>query len=199
MLVCLCNELDVSRPLRHADTVPARDAECRQRFDQAHHAAFAHFQPGSVLRTKVYIRLADALVQQGGRAQGGTLVVQTRDRESHGAKVRQLEISRGQGRFLRGRAGQWQLDAQALGYGVRAIIGVTAAQPAKPQLLATLAELPQVLECQHVTGADSYVLNVVAPDLAGLEALIARISLFGETRTSIVLSSPIPRRGLRPA
>lgn len=92
-----------------------------------------------------------------------------------------------------------ELDAQALGYGVRAIIGITAAQPAKPQLLATLAELPQVLECQHVTGADSYVLNVVASDLAGLEALIARISLFGETRTSIVLSSPIPRRGLRPA
>lgn len=91
-----------------------------------------------------------------------------------------------------------ELDTQALGYGVQAIIGITAPQPAKPHLLATLAAMPQVLECHHVTGADSYVLSVVAADLAGLESLIARINLFGETRTSIVLSSPIPRRGLQP-
>ena len=29
--VCLCNEFDVSGPVRHADTIPARDAECGQR------------------------------------------------------------------------------------------------------------------------------------------------------------------------
>ncbi|WP_195797131.1 Lrp/AsnC family transcriptional regulator [Roseateles sp. DAIF2] len=90
-----------------------------------------------------------------------------------------------------------ELEPRALGYAVRAIIGITAPQPAKARLLSKLRELPEVLECHHVTGADSYVMTVVATGLAELEALIARINAFGETRTSIVLSSPIPRRGLR--
>lgn len=90
-----------------------------------------------------------------------------------------------------------ELDPLALGYAVRAIIGITSAQPAKAKLLATLRDMPGVLECHHVTGADSYVMTVVATGLAELEALLARINGFGETRTSIVLSSPIPRRGLR--
>ena len=60
--------------------------------------------------------------------------------------------------------------------------------------------MPEVLECHHVSGADSYLMTVVATDLAHLEALIASINLYGETRTSIVFSTPIPRRGVgRPA
>ncbi|WP_349743044.1 Lrp/AsnC family transcriptional regulator [Roseateles cavernae] len=91
-----------------------------------------------------------------------------------------------------------ELDPLALGYAVRAIIGITAAQPAKAKLLAKLRTMAEVLECHHVTGADSYVMTVVAPGMAELEALIARINAYGETRTAIVMSTPIPRRGLQP-
>ena len=56
--------------------------------------------------------------------------------------------------------------------------------------------MPEVLECHHVTGADSYLMTVVARDLPDLERFLGAINGWGETRTSIVLSTPIPRRAL---
>lgn len=46
-------------------------------------------------------------------------------------------------------------------------------------------------------GADSYLLRVVAADIAELEQFIGTINGYGETRTSIVMSEPLPRRGLQ--
>jgi Lrp/AsnC family transcriptional regulator, leucine-responsive regulatory protein len=83
-----------------------------------------------------------------------------------------------------------------VGYSVKAIIGIHAPQPGKQRLLETLEKIPEILECHHVTGADSYIMTVVAVDLKHLESLIGSINGFGETRTSIVFSTPIPRRGV---
>lgn len=89
-----------------------------------------------------------------------------------------------------------ELDPARCGYGVRAIVGITVQQPGKLALLEVLRQAPEVLECQHVAGADSYVMTVVARSLPDLERFIASINRYGETRTSIVFSTPIPRRGL---
>ncbi len=94
------------------------------------------------------------------------------------------------------RAVAADVDAAKAGYGVRAIVGITAAQPGKKALLDTLRRAPEVLECHHVAGADSYHLMVVARDLGDLERFLGSINAYGETRTSIVFSTPIPRRGL---
>lgn len=89
------------------------------------------------------------------------------------------------------------VSPEALGYSVRAIVGINVPQPGKLQLVSKLRQMPEVLECHHVSGDDSYLLTLVAVDLQHLEALIASINMFGETRTSIVFSTPIPRRGLQ--
>lgn len=89
-----------------------------------------------------------------------------------------------------------EVSAAAAGYGVRAIIGINVPQPGKRQLIDKLTQMPEVLECHHVSGADSYLMTVVATDLPHLEALIASINVYGETRTSIVFSTPLPRRGV---
>jgi len=89
-----------------------------------------------------------------------------------------------------------EVDAVRAGYGVRAIVGITALQPGKKALLDKLRQAPEVLECHHVAGADSYLMTVVARDLADLERFLGAINGYGETRTSIVFSTPIPRRGL---
>ncbi len=90
------------------------------------------------------------------------------------------------------------VDPAAVGYGVQALIGMTTPQPGKQKLLAKLREMPEVVECVHVTGQDSYMLRVVTRDIAHLEALVGAINHFGETRTSIVMSTPIPLRPLSP-
>jgi Lrp/AsnC family leucine-responsive transcriptional regulator len=83
-----------------------------------------------------------------------------------------------------------------LGYAVRAIVGITVQQPGKKTFLDKLRRAPEVLECHHVAGADSYIVTVVSPSLEALERFLATINSYGETRTSIVFSTPIPRRGL---
>ncbi|MBQ0931420.1 Lrp/AsnC family transcriptional regulator [Ideonella sp. 4Y16] len=91
-----------------------------------------------------------------------------------------------------------ELDPVRAGYGVQAVVAIQAPQPGKQPLLACLQEMPEVLECHHVTGADSYLVQVVAVDLAHLETLVSAISRWGETRTSLVFSTPIRRRPLQP-
>lgn len=90
------------------------------------------------------------------------------------------------------------VDPARVGYGVRAVVGIHVGQPGKQALLDTLQASPQVLECHHVSGDDSYLLQVVARDLADLEQFLGRINRWGETRTSVVFSTPIARRALQP-
>jgi Lrp/AsnC family transcriptional regulator, leucine-responsive regulatory protein len=90
------------------------------------------------------------------------------------------------------------VDAVSAGYTVRAIVGITVQQPGKKAFLDRLRRAAEVLECHHVAGADSYLLTVVARDLVDLERFLASVNGYGETRTSIVFSTPIPRRGLVP-
>lgn len=137
-------------------------------------------------------RLLDAL-QHDGRAplkalaaEAGLSVAATAER------LKRLQ----EAGVLRGVAAE--VDAARAGYPVKAIVGITAAQPGKPALLERLRQAPEVLECHHVAGADSYLMTVVAPDLEALERFIGTINAYGETRTSIVFSTPIPRRGLVP-
>ncbi|OAI91336.1 Lrp/AsnC family transcriptional regulator [Pseudomonas putida] len=89
-----------------------------------------------------------------------------------------------------------RVNPVAAGYQVSAMLAMTVPQPAKAKFLKLLQSIPEVLECHHITGADSYIFRVVAASMSDLERLIEKINLYGETRTSIVMSTPIPPRAL---
>lgn len=89
-----------------------------------------------------------------------------------------------------------RVNPAAAGYLVTALIAITVPQPAKTKFLKLLESITEVLECHHVTGADSYIMRLAAVSMADLEQLIGRINLYGETRTSIIMSTPIPARAL---
>lgn len=90
------------------------------------------------------------------------------------------------------------VSAEHAGYEVMALIGMTTPQPDKARLVALLQQMPEVLECLHVTGQDSFILRVVTRNIRHLERFVGSINHFGETRTSIVMSAPIPLRPLQP-
>jgi Lrp/AsnC family leucine-responsive transcriptional regulator len=90
------------------------------------------------------------------------------------------------------------VSAEHVGYEVMALIGMTTPQPDKARLVALLQQMPEVLECLHVTGQDSFILRVVTRNIRHLERFVGSINHFGETRTSIVMSAPIPLRPLQP-
>ncbi|RDU97769.1 Lrp/AsnC family transcriptional regulator [Trinickia dinghuensis] len=89
-----------------------------------------------------------------------------------------------------------RVNAVAAGYPITTLIAITVQQPAKAKFLKLLETIPEVLECHHVTGADSYIMRLVAVSMKDLERLIGRINLYGETRTSIVMSTPLAERPL---
>lgn len=89
-----------------------------------------------------------------------------------------------------------QVRPESVGYGVESVIGMTALEPDKSRLIELLKTMPEVIECLHVTGQDSYLLRVVSRDIKHLEAFVGSINRYGETRTSIVMSQPIQRRSV---
>ncbi|WP_066266371.1 Lrp/AsnC family transcriptional regulator [Hydrogenophaga palleronii] len=89
------------------------------------------------------------------------------------------------------------LDPAKVGLPIQALIGITVGQPHKQAFLKALRARNEVLECHHVTGADSYMMSVAVVNMSALESFLGDINRWGETRTAIVMSTPIFRRGLR--
>lgn len=62
---------------------------------------------------------------------------------------------------------------------------------------AALKAMPELLECHRITGTESFVMRVGLHSVAHLESLIDRLTPYGMTSTSTVLSSPVPFRALQ--
>ena len=69
-----------------------------------------------------------------------------------------------------------------------------------PRELKKVSELaqrtPEVVECHRITGDDCYLMKAHVRDVEHLEELIDRFAVYGQTTTSIVQSSPVPRRSV---
>jgi Lrp/AsnC family leucine-responsive transcriptional regulator len=88
------------------------------------------------------------------------------------------------------------VDPTALGYSLGVIVRVRPA----PRQIAAVAKLaqktPEVVECHRVTGDDCYVMTAYVRDVTHLEELIDRFVAYGQTTTSVMQSSPVPRRAV---
>ena len=83
---------------------------------------------------------------------------------------------------------------EKLGFPIVALIRVAAPEEKCRRLKTLVQGLAEVLECHHVTGADAYVLKVVAASMKHLESVIEAIARHGGTpATAVVLSSPVMR------
>src|SRR4051812_38629536 len=88
------------------------------------------------------------------------------------------------------------VDRAALGLPVTAFVRV---RPAARQLtkIAALAEsLEQVSECHRITGEDCFLIKVHAATIPELEATLDKFLMFGQTVSSIVVTTPVPPRPL---
>jgi Lrp/AsnC family leucine-responsive transcriptional regulator len=56
------------------------------------------------------------------------------------------------------------------------------------------AQIPEVAECHRITGEDCFFLKVHLRSIEELASVLDRFLVHGETTTSIVNASPIPRR-----
>lgn len=95
------------------------------------------------------------------------------------------------------------LDPQALGYGVEALVAVSLERHGESpadSFHAAVAGFPEILDCWLVTGDSDYVLRVVAPDLKRFSDFLLvglmRLPGVANVRSSIVLDRVGPKKGL---
>ena len=86
------------------------------------------------------------------------------------------------------------LNLEKAGCPIMAIIRVGSPESQFARLKALAVALREVLECHHVTGADSLVLKVAATSVGHLEKVIEQLGRYGTPTTTIVLSSPVTTR-----
>jgi Lrp/AsnC family transcriptional regulator, leucine-responsive regulatory protein len=89
---------------------------------------------------------------------------------------------------------QAELDPRKLGYPLTAIVRVKPAPGQLQRIPELAAEIPQVSECHRITGEDCFYLKVYLRSIDELSSLLDRFLAHGETTTSIINASPIPRR-----
>ena len=89
------------------------------------------------------------------------------------------------------------VDPEKLGYPITAAVRLSASRERQEDLLAFLKGRKEVLSCERVTGADSFLLKVIVTNVSHLESLLDLLSKFGQPVTSIVLSVPVDYRPIQ--
>jgi Lrp/AsnC family leucine-responsive transcriptional regulator len=89
-----------------------------------------------------------------------------------------------------------EVSPAALGLPVTAFARIRPAVGQLPRIAELAAELPEISECHRVTGEDCFLIKVHAAAIEDLETTLDRFLLYGQTVTSIVVSSPVPPRAL---
>lgn len=87
-----------------------------------------------------------------------------------------------------------QVDPRALGYQLTAIVRVKPAVRQLAKIAELAAEIPQIEECLRITGEDCFYIKLHLGSIEELPEVLDRFLLYGETTTSIVNATPVPRR-----
>ena len=88
------------------------------------------------------------------------------------------------------------IDPEKLGYHIIAFINLDVVPEEKPQFYAYAESVPNVLECNCVTGAYSMLLKVAFQSTMELDVFIGQLQKFGKTSTQIVFSTHVGPRGV---
>jgi Lrp/AsnC family transcriptional regulator, leucine-responsive regulatory protein len=93
---------------------------------------------------------------------------------------------------IRGYAAE--VDPRLLGFQLTALVRVRPYAGQLPRIVDVAAEIPEVSECLRITGEDCFYLKVYLRSIDELSPILDRFLVYGQTTTSIVNGTPIPRR-----
>jgi Lrp/AsnC family leucine-responsive transcriptional regulator len=87
-----------------------------------------------------------------------------------------------------------QINPRALGYSLTAIVRVKPAVRQLSKIAELAADIPQIEECLRITGEDCFYMKLHLCSVEELPSVLDQFLLYGETTTSIVNATPVPRR-----
>lgn len=91
-----------------------------------------------------------------------------------------------------------EIDTAKIGLPITAFIRMSISGVDYSHIIEVAQEANEVLECHRGTGGDSFIMKVAVSDVSHLQLLIDKLTPYGITTTSIVLSSPVKNRVIKP-
>ena len=88
------------------------------------------------------------------------------------------------------------VDPMKLGYLFLAFFNLDVVPEDKPKFYAYANDVPNVLECNCVTGEYSMLMKVAFQSTMDLDIFIGQLQKFGKTSTQIVFSTQVGPRGV---
>ena len=86
------------------------------------------------------------------------------------------------------------IDPRALGLPLAAWLRIRPIPGELDRVAEILRGLPEIVECDRITGDDCFIARAHVQSVEALEGLIDRIIPYAMTNTSIIQSSPVERR-----
>ncbi|MFD9483167.1 Lrp/AsnC family transcriptional regulator [Streptomyces sp. NPDC059991] len=88
------------------------------------------------------------------------------------------------------------VDQERLGRGILAFVRLRYPNGNYKPFHDLLEATAEIMEAHHVTGDDCFVIKVGARSMSHLEEISGKIGALGSVTTSVVYSSPLPRRAI---
>jgi Lrp/AsnC family transcriptional regulator, leucine-responsive regulatory protein len=86
------------------------------------------------------------------------------------------------------------VSPKALGLPIAAWLRIRPVPGQLQRVAEILRELPEIVECDRITGEDCFIARAHVASIDALEKLIDQVIPYATTNTSIIQSSPIKRR-----
>jgi Lrp/AsnC family leucine-responsive transcriptional regulator len=87
-----------------------------------------------------------------------------------------------------------EIDTAKVGLPITAFIRMSITGVDYSHIIEVAQDSKEVLECHRGTGGDSFIMKVAVSSVEHLQELIDRLTPYGITTTTIVLSSPVRSR-----
>lgn len=87
-----------------------------------------------------------------------------------------------------------QVSPAALGLGLAVLVRIRPMPGEMDRVAGIVRSVPEIVECDRVTGEDCFVTRAHVASVGDLEKLIDRLIPHAMTNTSIIQSSPVARR-----
>ncbi|KJY92674.1 Lrp/AsnC family transcriptional regulator [Pseudoalteromonas piscicida] len=89
-----------------------------------------------------------------------------------------------------------ELDPESFDYPLTAIVRIRQHPGKLKQLETMIQSIPEVIECDKVTGEDCFYVRLCFESMPKLDEILDKVSTLGDTHTSVVKSTIVKRRNV---
>jgi Lrp/AsnC family transcriptional regulator, leucine-responsive regulatory protein len=89
-----------------------------------------------------------------------------------------------------------RVNLAVLGFGLKAVVRFSGTGSQMLEIARVVQSMPEVIEAHRMTGDTCFLAVVQVESTSHLETLLDRMSRYGQTQTSIVVSTPVEMRSV---